>query len=303
MQNSPYARALSAEWQSLRALPDSRLAGEHLEAASEPVYFEQFSGQASALGLHFVAESRLIANSFLQPGPIARQLDEAAGPEVLRREQYLDWLIGRYYRQSILSHARPAGHPDQDALLQLQIAPLAEAVGRTGAGLRVRLQDGAEFELLDPNFGAVLQMLQPSGERPVPAAALETPILTAMEASGLDGHIQYPHLAGPIVASMLWSGCADGLWTLRADTPAVAASIAERPTACPLARLQAAAGPECTNRLHRLVRLEPAEQALVPLLDGTRTRQDLAREVDRDEAAIERSLSVLLTHALLDKPV
>jgi hypothetical protein len=301
--NSPYARALCAEWQALQALPDHRLFDEHMRQGNEPLYFEQFAALAATQNLHFVAESRLIANSFFQPGPLVKQIDEAAGTDLLRREQYLDWLIGRYYRQSILSRATPSPHPDQDAILRLRIAPLATIVCQTPAGHRVRLQDGSEFELLDPNFSAVLQMLHATGERPVPAAALEAPILSAMEASGLDGHLQYPHLAGPIVASLLWSGCADALWTLRADSPSMAGAIPDRPTGCRLARRQAAAGPECTNRLHRLVRLDDAERQILPMLDGTQDALSLAGSLGRDEAAVRQSLALLHSLALLSPPL
>src|SRR5262249_55302177 len=69
-------------------------------------------------------------------------------------------------------------------------------------------------------------------------------------------------------------------------------AVSERPLACPYARDQAAAGPKVTNRRHEVLRLNPVQRALLPLLDGSRDRaellQALAEIADQDRLTIRR---------------
>ena len=74
--------------------------------------------------------------------------------------------------------------------------------------------------------------------------------------------IELAGMPSPVVAAVLWSGWRDDLWTVRTDNPAIPS------IACPLARYQAAAGPDCTNRLHRRLRLSPNERELLLNFDA-----------------------------------
>ncbi|MFN0105817.1 MAG: methyltransferase regulatory domain-containing protein [Bryobacteraceae bacterium] len=297
---SIYSRTLKAEWDGARDNPDYYLAHEHLLPENNPMYFEEFMRDAAAHNLRFVAESRLVMNSFLQPKSLQAQL---VGPDILRREQHLDWLVGRYFRQTLLCHSNVplSDGPNPNAIAQLRVASMAEILERTQTAMRVRQQDGAEYELADVGFQAALEQLEPAGECPVPAADLQARVLAALEKTGVDAHLRMPGISGIMVASMLWSGCADGLWTLRADAPAMAYKPTPQPVACALARRQAANGTECTNRLHRSVQLSPSERTILKLLDGSRAVPDLARETTTAEVDIERTLARLAALALLSE--
>ena len=59
---------------------------------------------------------------------------------------------------------------------------------------------------------------------------------------------------------------------LRVWSPAMTAVPSEQPLASALARLQARRGAEVTNLLHKSVTMNPFSRALLPLLDGTRSR-------------------------------
>jgi hypothetical protein len=83
--------------------------------------------------------------------------------------------------------------------------------------------------------------------------------------------------------------------------PALAAEPPERPVASALARWQAARGPRITNLWHATVEVpDELGRRLITLLDGTRDRAALLRELGRPADELERSLEGLARIALLE---
>src|SRR5262249_29846596 len=68
----------------------------------------------------------------------------------------------------------------------------------------------------------------------------------------------------------LYSSAGSSLLDLHVHPPAVTRKVSERPTASPLARLQAAEGTRATNLRHELIDLDDVERRLLGHLDGTR---------------------------------
>ena len=188
------------------------------------------------------------------------ELDAAAGPDLLRREQHLDWLAGRCFRQTLLCRAdrELTREADPDAVLQLQAATPA-------AGVHVT----------DPALSAVQWRLRQAGAGPVAVADLEADILAELGMEGMAG------MMNPLVASVLVSGWRRGLWMLRADVPEMAREVSERPVACPLARLQARGTSELANLMHRTVTVDEEERRVLLTLDGSRPAGDDAAVVER----------------------
>ena len=78
------------------------------------------------------------------------------------------------------------------------------------------------------------------------------------------------------VAALLAEACTPGRWTSTRSAPPLAAAVSERPVASPIVRWQAARQPNLTNLRHEPMRIDdPHALAMLALLDGTRTRDDL----------------------------
>ena len=82
------------------------------------------------------------------------------------------------------------------------------------------------------------------------------------------------------------------------------ATVGETPRATALARQQARASDWVTNQTHQTIVIQPFERALLPLLDGTRTRAalrgELAERVLRGELKIEHDGKVLAERQAID---
>ncbi|MBI4907386.1 MAG: methyltransferase regulatory domain-containing protein [Acidobacteria bacterium] len=244
-----YAQAFRDEWTKLNQEQDYYFLHEYLADFCDPLYFEEFVKHAAGHGLRFLAESRYWTNAHAQPQAVRADLERVGGDDLLRREQYLDWMAGRYFRQTLLIHAErnPPGELDPEGILKL----------------RILSDPDTPEEIGDPMRDAVLAKLAEGGVEPLPASAIGAEIF---------GPVTF------LVPTLLVQGWAEGHWALRADTPVFASKVSERPEACPLARLQATSTTLLTNRLHRRVDVTAEEQQVLLQLDGTRAASEFSSQ-------------------------
>jgi hypothetical protein len=81
-----------------------------------------------------------------------------------------------------------------------------------------------------------------------------------------------PEQGRRLLAAMLLECYLSNLVALHVQPPQFVLEVSARPTASPLARVQAASGPDVSNRRHRLVTLNPLDRIVVQHLDGSRDR-------------------------------
>jgi SAM-dependent methyltransferase len=260
-----------AEW--ALAQSDAALYHDELAEHHEAVLFSDFVAHAARHGLRFLAE----ANLFEQAGGLPPGL----GDDLIAREQYLDFFNGRMFRQTLLCRAElEPVPPDGTRVSGMLAATTAEPVGEVGPG-RVEFR-GPGGAALTTDHGAVkaaLVRLRAAWPRALPVAELD----------------------GEAVREILLRAYAANVVQLHMWAPALAAEPAERPVASALARLQAARGSRITNLLHESVDVpDELGRRLITLLDGTRDRAALLRELQRPAAELERSLEGLARIALLD---
>ncbi len=104
-ENSAYGTLLQQELAGLAEVPDAYIFHEHLEEVNEPVYFREFVERASRNGLKFLAEAdfaSMLASRF--PPEVAETVCRIA-PDIIGREQLMDFVCNRTFRQSLLIHS------------------------------------------------------------------------------------------------------------------------------------------------------------------------------------------------------
>ena len=123
------------------------------------------------------------------------------------------------------------------------------------------------------------------------AAARRIPLPAGAGARALASRAPEERDAAALAEILLYCYAA-GLIELHAHAPRFAETAGERPEASALARLQARENPWVTTLCHGRVRLDDeVGRRLVELLDGTRDRAALARELGAvAPAALEQSL-------------
>jgi SAM-dependent methyltransferase len=262
-----------AEWalrQSDPALYHDELAEHH-----EAVLFTDFVAHAERHGLRFLAEADVFE---MQAGALPPGLAD----DPVAREQYLDFFKGRMFRQTLLCRAEAQrGEPAPAAVRDLLAASAARPAAPVGPGrVEFRGPHGATLTTDHDGLKTALVRLGDAWPRALPVAEL-----TGEEA----------------VYEALLRAYAVNLVQLHVWAPALAAEPPERPVASALARWQAARGPRITNLWHATVEVpDELGRRLITLLDGTRDRAALLRELDRPADELERSLEGLARIAVLE---
>ena len=257
-----YGQVLHTELRRLRGLSTAVLAHDDLGERYDPVWLRDVVGHAGRHGLRYLGDaeqSELTADR--RPPGVDEQLDAIAGGDRIVWEQYGDVLAGRQFRETLLCRAD---------------APMDDAIDPSRlAGLWFCATEEAEpGENGAAGPGAVALLL---ARRP---QALSCPELRALLGTDdVDG-----------LCRELWRGVRDGNLAMRAAPPRTAHAAGEWPEASPLARWQAARGPELTSLRHDPVRLDdPFGRHLVVLCDG---RRDRAALLDGLVAAIGREVAL-----------
>jgi hypothetical protein len=287
-----YGAVLASELGRLRRLSRPVLAHDDLGARYEPVWLRDVVRHAERHGLRYLADAEpgeLRADR--QPPGVDAQLDALAGGDRVMWEQYADLLAGRAFRQTLLCRADA---PVDDAIDLARLASLwfratdeAGIGGPAPGGDEPARPAGDAAAALEPSAGASGN--GSTGPAAVARLALARP--RAMSFDELRAVLGDAHPDG--LAAELWRAFRAGEVELSASPDRHATRAGERPEASPVARWQAARGPELTSLSHDPVRLDdPLGRLLVRLCDGTRDRAAL---VDALVAGVGTELALTIS--------
>lgn len=271
---------------------------DHLAPFYRPVYFFQFAAHAAQHSLQYLTEAALSDTQDLHFPPAVRTLLAQFDDEhIVHREQYLDFLKGRSFRQTLLCRADVQLQRDiPSALLQsfyfsseietTAIEPdLSDKVVEEFKGPR-----GTHLQTDFPLAKAALLVLRDAWPSLLSweelSAATVARVTSLLEKSVTEEDLQ-------ALRAILLAAYRAGVIELSIHRPAMQLAVSARPLASALARWQAQHGEVVTNLLHASVILEnELSRQLVLLLDGT-----------RDHAALQAALTLAMIPQLpITKP-
>jgi SAM-dependent methyltransferase len=278
------AKVLGPEARKLSEHVDGLFFHDTLAEVNNPLYFHEFVAEAGAHGLQYLTEAEF---SETQLGALPQQLQQAllTIPDPLRREQYLDFLKERMFRQTLVVHdtIELDRTPQPQRLAQLAVsAPLrwgvSEKTGRTtftGPG-------GTHLTTDHPLVVGVLQTIGdawPAAPRIADLAESEAQL--------------------PAVCTALLRCFEANLVALHVHPPEIGTAASPTPHVSALARLEAAQGELVTTARHTGFRLdEDLGRRLIALLDGTRDRDALLDALQADAAMSREALAEELERRL-----
>jgi len=258
------AALLAEEKVRVDDMEDSFLLHDLLEVENHPVYLDQFLARADEAGLQFVSEGNVAASREENFSPEARR-QLAAITDPVAREQRIDFLLNRSFRQTLLC--------SKAAVVRRQIAPewlaglyLASPVRPMGPDANgapgeafFATPDGGRFGMTAANAITALNHL-----------ALAWPDFLAIEE--LAGKVGDGAIVAQLVIDLYPRNWIDLL-----PRPAVYTTMpGPRPMATALARRQVGQGVHVTDLRHRSVTITDLfTRLLLPLLDGKTDRAAL----------------------------
>jgi SAM-dependent methyltransferase len=298
--SSGYGALVREEAARLRQQPDFYLFHDHLEVVNVAFHFDEFMEHATRHGLRYLAEAdfrRMLAHD-LAPA-INAQLAKIA-PDLLQREQFLDFLRNRTFRETLLvrREAELTRKLVPQRLRGLHLSTLARPErahpDAKGTGSETfRMADGSALTTQRPLTKAAMMALV---ECSPATLAFDALCAQAARRLGNAGASDDESLA---LASDLLQAFAVGAIELHIVPSSFTLHPGERPRASPLARLQSARGRQVANRRHEWITLDDDCQRVLGLLDGARSSSELARDANLAERALATVLETLAHQALL----
>lgn len=306
-RDSAYGRLLRLAAEHIRQKPDYYVLHEYLEEANEAVYFEEFIERIGARGLRYLGDSDVRTMLPIGLPPKVEATLNRIAPGLIRREQFLDFLKSRSFRQSLLIRA--------GAALDRKLSPARVMALRVAAPVQhdqtpvdlasdrpetFRFGDGRSIEASNRIVKSALAILAAQWPLAITFDRLHKQAAAALGSGEHQTSAERDLLAAEILGLHL-GGAAE----LHRAVPPFVLSAGPRPEASAIARRDAPRGAASANLRHEPIVLRDGERALLPMIDGTRTRAEIAAshwpalpEPER-LAALDAALASLGGQALL----
>lgn len=275
-----YGQMLRQEAQALAHHEDYYIQHEYLEHTNTPCYVHEFIASAQKAGLAFLTEATLsitIAETFgLEKG---KRLRELSGNRLDRMEQYIDFLTGRTFRQSLLVRETQAGKInrtlDPQRLDGLHLQTQLVLTDTNEKGFTLRDPSGRTLQTQSPFVRDCLLKLSESFPQ-----SMTVGTLAEATADGRARTADENYALNDALFKMVLTGMIEVT-----SVPLAAAAVSTRlPAATLIARTDAARGKAwTTNQRHETVPLSVVQQAVLPMLDGKLDTDALAAAL-RDKA-------------------
>ncbi|TMH65814.1 MAG: methyltransferase domain-containing protein, partial [Betaproteobacteria bacterium] len=163
---SAYGAMLREEAQNVRRQPDFYILHDYLEEVNEPLYFHQFMERATRHGLRYLAEANFRSMLAGDLAPQVQQTLSSIAPDLLQREQFMDFLRNQTFRETLLVHqaAVPTRKLSPERVFPLHIATRARSVRdepdeRSAATEEFRAPDGSHLATQRPLTKAAMMVL------------------------------------------------------------------------------------------------------------------------------------------------
>ena len=277
-----YTAFIQEEIKQTLELDQSNLYHDQLGSINTPVYFHQFVEHAAEHGLQFLAEADFFELQYhIYPPETVALLGRMAAESVILKEQYLDFLKCRRFRQTLLCHSGVAVDPQPKSRL-LQELYIASTARPTANYSDLSSKDVAEFAgprgaTVATDYPLAKAALAHLGQIYPRSIRFSDLLGVARSQTGPDEPENEGAQDGAqVLADILLHTYATGMLELFPRAPDYTTQVSERPSASPLARWQIARGTIVTNMRHINVEVEDElGRHLLALLDGTRNREKI----------------------------
>jgi SAM-dependent methyltransferase/methyltransferase-like protein len=253
---------------------------DDLAEFNQPFYFHEFASQLAANDLQFLSEAELHALGTQDLATGAKEFIDSIG-DVVEREQYLDFLRGRIFRQTLFCRAGTALNRNlkpavlNDLLVASSIRPLSENPESANRKVEkfVGLK-GVGIEIDHPLAKAALVHLGKIYGRAISFPELLQAARQALENEGFTADWENQFDVAGVIFLQICLGT--NMVELHTFQPEAFTETSEKPRVNDLARLQLRQANNVLTLLNLDVKIEDeVSRRLLELLDGTRNQNDL----------------------------
>ena len=294
-EHSAYATLLRSEVELLRRAPDYYILYEHLADVNEPVYFHEFVERAYGHGLQYLGDAEFATMLLSRFSPQVADMVRKIASDVIRQEQLMDFLSNRAFRQTLLMHVE---QPIDRSVAPQRLKDLWVSSPASPARSDPNLAEGVSEKFCTP-AGLCVNTPRAITKAALVVLAARWPVavafadLLATAYSRLNPLAAKPPRADDfdLLAGEMLQCYSAGLVELHARASPFSIEPGARPRVSPLTRYQAGRGTRVTTLRHESIVVPDAIRALLPLLDGSRTLDEISAAVKAGRLDLSRQFA------------
>jgi methyltransferase-like protein len=279
--DKPVGPLLKDEIKVIRESRDWYLFHEHMEEFNSPLYFYQFVERAEKHGMQYLGEAEfatMMTSGF--PQEVSDTLNRISR-DIIRVEQYMDFLRYRYFRRTLLCHKEQhlernlKNLEKQDFLVASAATPSAEPVNLSGGVKQsFRLPSGANIETEFPITKAAFLVLKEQWPKAMAMTTLYENAVRKVRDMGI-GTVENDTELRRILFNDLLHCYSLNVVELHTWQGHFINEITPYLKTSRLSQYLLSKWGFTVNQRHMPVHLDPVSIRLIPVLDGTRNHDEL----------------------------
>ncbi len=299
----PISGMIKTEIQSLVGKETAYVLHEFLEPINEPCYFRDFARKLSANQLRYVCDARTNGVSIGNPQHPAAQAILAPNTDPAVREQNIDFITNRGFRRSII--ARQSHVPEISAsaqrlanmhLVSFCRPSVAQTPGVIAQEVRFEHPTVGSVVIRERGLMNIMQHLSDVAPQAVSVSDMLDRTRLLANQTPEQFAPRRTALLGELLTYIL-----SGLLHCYRTPPKFFTSVSNKPRASALARALSHGSTRLTNLRHEPIDMDENWARFLRLLDGTRTIDDLVREMPGSNPEhIKQFLAQIARRALLE---
>mgnify|MGYP000128368866 CR=1 FL=1 len=278
-----YTDLIENELSVLSNQSDWYLLHDHLEENNKPYYFHEFMDMAANNNLQYLADTEL-STMFVGNLPEETMKILNTSNDLVRSEQYMDFITNRRFRCTILCSA------EQQLNRNLTVSHIAnkyftsrfhlpddinDYIYAHGKTINFQAPGNLIFTTSEPEIIAALTILSQQRQKPMhmdDICKAVTELLTSKSIPVKDNLKEF--LATHFLRNIFTSGI-----VMHMDEGLHCKFVSEKPKAFELAVYQSQKQPWITNLLHETLQINDLDRALLPLLNGKNDVNAIAKKL------------------------
>ncbi|HTG45648.1 MAG TPA: methyltransferase regulatory domain-containing protein, partial [Verrucomicrobiae bacterium] len=279
-----YAVWLHKELERTLNLDRSHLFHDDLAGVNHPVYFHQFMAHAAQFNLQFLGEADFFEMSDHIYAPAVREALTGTAADRILREQYLDFLKCRRFRQTLLcrKEVKLRREADPSAVTKFYISSKAKEQKSGGEKRASAANDSPEQETVHYRTakGAQVQTDYLPGRLILKVLEEAAPARVSFQELLQSVRAEVQEVKTEEIGGFLLNLFSAGVVEFKTHGAAAARAAGPRPQTSPVARWQVERSDTVTSLDHQLLEVEDEiGKQLIRSLDGTKNRAQIADEL------------------------
>jgi methyltransferase-like protein/protein-L-isoaspartate O-methyltransferase len=283
--NDPYVSLLSNELEALKSSGDWYVFHDYMEVVNKPIYFHEFIDRADKCDLQYLADANF---SMMFHDDFSNEINntlEQLSHDIVQKEQYMDFLRNRQFRQTLLCKKgrnlkRMLDEEDLTGLLVLSsITPENGTIDLSpGQIQKFRVPDGKLIETQNTFIKIAFKILRQHWPKAIAYEALLDSCIKELgefSSKEISDKQEWKKELGRGLLNCFVSGAID----LRSWQGTYSDIVSIRPKVSDLTLYQVSNRQSVVNQHHETVNMDPLALHLLPLLDGTNTKDDMINQM------------------------